>query len=124
MLGRTKLSLPVCSLSSAPPCAGLVPWTRVDHAEVVDVAGDLREKFADPEAALAVLRELPRRGEQIARRGELDAGLGEGQRLAVIASEQWLGIERIDVRRPALHEQKDHPLGPRRENAAASARGG
>src|SRR4029078_10191537 len=25
MLGRTKLSLPVCSLSVAPPCAGFVP---------------------------------------------------------------------------------------------------
>src|SRR5262245_11035865 len=28
MLGRTKLSLPVCSLSTAPPCAGLVPCSE------------------------------------------------------------------------------------------------
>src|SRR5207244_667772 len=31
ILGRTKLSLPVCSFSTAPPCAGLVPcseWTK------------------------------------------------------------------------------------------------
>ena len=27
MLGRTKLSLPVCNLSTAPPCAGFVPCT-------------------------------------------------------------------------------------------------
>jgi hypothetical protein len=39
---------------------------RAEEAQVVGVPGDLRKEFGDPQAALAVLRELPRRGEQLA----------------------------------------------------------
>ena len=38
-----------------------------------------------------------------------------GQRLAVQSLQLRLVIERIDLRRPADHEQEDHRLGPRRE---------
>ena len=38
----------------------------------------------------------------------------ERQRLAVVGGQARLGIEQVDVRRPAAHEQEDHPLGPRR----------
>ena len=40
---------------------------------------------------------------------------GSGQRLAVQPLQLGLVIERIDLRRPADHEQEDHRLGPRRE---------
>ena len=53
--------------------------------------------------------------------GELHARLREGVRLAVVALEQRLGVERVDVRRPALHEEEDDALRPRARNAAASA---
>ena len=38
-----------------------------------------------------------------------------GQRLAVVLVEQRLGVERIDLRRPAVHEQVDDVLRLRRE---------
>jgi hypothetical protein len=62
-----------------------------------------------------VLLEFPRRFQQVRRGGELHPRLGKGIRLAVVAIQQRLGIERVDVRRAAFHEQKDDPLGPRRQ---------
>ena len=59
--GRTKLSLPVCSFSSAPPWAGLVPCSEWMKQRSSTQLGDVREQLADPDAALAVLLELPRR---------------------------------------------------------------
>ena len=60
-------------------------------------------------AALAVRRELPRAAEQ------LGAGLGgvvvldvAGEILQVPLGQLRLGVEQIDVARPALHEQRDH----------------
>ena len=38
-----------------------------------------------------------------------------GRVLPGVALERGLGIKRINVRRSAVHEQKDHPLGSRRE---------
>ena len=37
-----------------------------------------------------------------------------GQRLAVVAVEHRLGIEAVDLRQAAVHEQEDDVLGPRR----------
>jgi hypothetical protein len=37
------------------------------------------------------------------------------QRLAVVRVEARLGVERVDARRAAVHEQEDHALGLRRE---------
>ena len=87
----------------------------VEDAEVVDQLGDVREERADHDPALAVLLELPGRAEQLARLGELDPRLGEGERLAVVALEEGLVVERVHVRRPPLHEEEDDPLRPRRE---------
>ena len=86
---------------------------RMDHAQVIDAARDVRKEFAHRQAALAVLLELPRRLQQVARRIELHARLGKRQRLAVVTIEQRLRIERVHLRRPAGHEQKDDSLGPR-----------
>ena len=88
---------------------------RVDHAQVVDMLGDMREQFAHRNPALAVLLELPRRLEQVVRRRELNARLIERQRFAIVPIEQRLGVERIDLRRAALHEHEDHPLRPCRK---------
>ena len=50
-------------------------------------------------------------GDRIARAGlALGAQVGAGQRLAVVLVEQRLGIERVDLRRPAVHEQVHDPL--------------
>ena len=106
---------------------GVRPVQALDEAEVVDELGDVREQVAHPRARLAVLAELPRAGEQVAGLGELHARLGERQRLARVAREQRLVVERVDLRRPAVHEAEDHPLGAwlevrRGEHAAVGLR--
>jgi hypothetical protein len=39
-------------------------------------------------------------------------GLLERQRLPLVALQPRLRIEQVDVRRPAVHEEEDHPLRP------------
>ena len=78
-------------------------------------AADVREQLADLDAALAVLVELPGRRQQVAGRRELELRLGERQRLAVHLGELRLGVEGIDVRDAAVHEQEDDAPGPGRE---------
>ena len=76
--------------------------------------GGVREQLADLDAALAVLLELERRGER-------GAGLALGrqvrhrQGLAGVFVQRRLGVERIDVGGPAVHEQVDDALGLRRK---------
>jgi len=62
-----------------------------------------------------MLLETPRRLQQVARRGRLDAGLGKGQRLAVVARQLRFVIERVNLRRSAVHEQEDDLFGTGRE---------
>ena len=93
---------------------------RVDHAEVVDAAGHVREQLADPARRSGrAAANFNGEREQVARLARDDARLGERQRLAVVALEQRLVVERVDLRRAAVHEQEDDPLGPARGSAAA-----
>jgi hypothetical protein len=84
------------------------------QADVVHAAGHVRKQLAHFDARLAVLLERPRRAEQIAGLGPLQRRLREWQRLARIARESRLGVEGIDVRRPARHEEEYDPLRARR----------
>ena len=85
----------------------------------------VREEVADPLAALAVLLELPLRPDDpplvllAAPAERLD-----GDRLAVELVQLRLVVERVDLARPAVHEQEDDALGLRRRSAAASGRAG
>ena len=81
---------------------------RADHAKVVHARGDIRKQRADRNAALAVLLERPWRLHQAADivLAERQAAL-ERHRLAVILVQARLWIERVDARRPAVHEQED-----------------
>ena len=78
--------------------------------DVINALGHVRKEFADLNAALAVLPELER-----GRKG--GAGFAfrpqilHGQRFAGIFLQSRLGIERIHVRRPAVHKKVDDPLG-------------
>ena len=81
---------------------------------------DVREELADLDAALAVRRELERRRHagppRLRRWARSRSACGP---LAVVLRERRLGVERVDVRRPAVHEQEDDPLRPRPGSAAA-----
>ena len=91
---------------------------RADDAQVVDDLGGVRQQVGDPGAAAAVLREPELRpGERqrrlVARHAGEPLALAHriGQLLAVARLEQRLVIERLELRRPAGHEQVDDALG-------------
>ena len=87
---------------------------RPDDRQVVDPPGDVGEQVADRDPALAVVAELPRALEHVAHVVEL-GGMGlDLDRLAVLAVEPGLGVEGVDLGRPAVHVQEDHALRPRR----------
>ena len=71
---------------------------------------DVREQLADLHAALAVLLERERRSHQRAGLA-LGGDRAAGQRLAVVLVEHRLGIEAVDLRQAAVHEQEDDALG-------------
>ena len=96
---------------------------RVNEAHVVHALGDVGKEFAHGDTGLPVFRELPRRFEQRARLGELHPRLRTRVRFAVIAVQQRLGVEGIDLARAALHEQEDDPLGLRRVVHSRGIRG-
>ena len=101
------------------PVPRVGPVHRVDHAEVVHAPGQMREQLADRDPALAVLPEPERRAEQIPRLARHHPRLGERQGLAVVALQERLMVERVDLRRPAVHEQEDDPLRAGREMSLA-----
>ena len=82
---------------------------------IVGVVADVREQVADQQSRFAARLELPRAGEQVAGLGELDSRFLAGVWLAIVLLERGLVIKRIDLRRPAVHEQEDDALGLRLE---------
>src|SRR5579862_851774 len=90
---------------------------RTDHANVVDALRRLREKFRDFDAAFPVFLKRKRRLERRARLA-FRLRIVERQRFAVILRQHRLRVERIDMRRPAVHEQMNHALGLRRQRRA------
>ena len=97
-------------LEGRPGVVDVVGDHRADHAEVVDVRRQVRQELAHLGPALAVFRELPRGGQQVARLDALEPRLLERERLAVHRGHLRLGIEQVDVRRPARHVEEDAAL--------------
>ena len=104
-------------------------------ATAIRVAGGVRHEPAHPGPAPAVLPErLDRRQEQLPlgiarhRAEPLRAQVLLGHGLAVHLLEPRLPVEEVHVRRGAVHEEVDHPLGLRgevresRERAAGGRR--
>ena len=82
---------------------------RADHADVVDDARRRRKQFRDLGAALSVLRELPRAAEELLVR-PLDEAVNDVATVLgpMMFGQLGLGVEQVDVRRPAVHEHRDH----------------
>jgi hypothetical protein len=87
----------------------------VDEREVVDDLPERGDAVVDVLPGLPVPLPLPRRRERLAR-GRLEQLdlLARVPRLAVIADEPGLVVERVALAGRPGHEQLDHPLGPRR----------
>ena len=89
------------------------PVKRADNAKVINMLSDVWKQIAHRGATFAVLAELPRGPQQVARAVKLDPALGKRERLTVLSIEARFGVEGVHMRRSAQHEQKDHPLGAR-----------
>ena len=103
---------------------GHVGVHRADDADVVDVLGGVREDLADFEPALAVLlRTCKGDGKAAPVRRSVRRFAGR-QRLAGILGQRGLGVERIDLARPAIGEDVDDLFGLGRELRLLRARAG
>ena len=81
--------------------------------------GDVREQLADLDARTApCFANLNGDGSRLPVFVRSSCGISNGSGLPLSLVEPRLGVERVDVRRPARHEQEDDPLRPRREHAA------
>jgi len=93
---------------------GRVGVHRADDADVVNAAGDVRKQLADFDAALAVFLGFERRRKRRSRLA-FSGAMNARQRLAGVLIQEWLGVERIDLRHAAVPKQKDQPIGFGRE---------
>jgi hypothetical protein len=90
---------------------GKVGDHRTHYREIINAACDMRKQLAHRDPALAVLSKLPRRFQHLAHVVELRGGHLHFDCLAMLAIEPRLGIERIDLRRPSIHVEKDDVFG-------------
>ena len=98
---------------------------RSDHADVVRAFSHVGEEFAHFEPRLSVTLEAEGRLHQRAG-SPFRLDLSRRQRLAVVLLEGGFGIEGVDLRDAAVHEQEDHVLRARLEMRLRhrTARGG
>ena len=97
----------------------LIGVQRANQADVVGTRGDVRQQIGKLHAALAVALEFSRAGPE---RGvfldKREPHVFQQRRRKLLAGQLGqlrLGIEQVELRRCAVHEQEDAPLGPRRE---------
>ena len=102
-------------LANAADVVQAIGRAAADDRDVVDAGGDFGIPIADPCARLAMLPELALAAEQIGVGGAAHRRHWPhetiGQRLAGQLVERRLGIEQVDVARPAVHEAPDDRFG-------------
>src|SRR5579864_4541009 len=109
---------------------GHIRMHGANDANVVNALCGVWKDFAYFDAALAVLLKLVWRGERgpgLALRAQILAWQGLARELR----QHRLGVEGVEVRRPAIHEKMNHALGlgrevrpPRRQRMVAVGRSG
>ena len=87
----------------------------LDETKIVDDACDIGKQLADPGSALAVLLKLPGRFEEVEGFAGNDLWTLEGKWFPVVALQERLVVEGVDLRRPSVHEQENDSLCPSRE---------
>jgi hypothetical protein len=80
---------------------------RPQHTQLIGPRRQLGEQLADLEPRLTMLLEFPRRREQVSRGGKFELRLGDGKGLTIQFGELGLGVEGVDMRHPAVHEEKN-----------------
>ncbi len=88
---------------------------RTDHTKVIRAAAKVWKQFADFKPRLTMFVKTKRRFHQSAR-FSLRLFFRSGRPLPIVLRQLRLGIKRIDLARPAIHEQMNDPLGSRREH--------
>ena len=86
---------------------------RTDDTALVDYLADMRKRFADFNAALPMPGKFERRRHKTSSIGFF-VNLAGRLRILVFLQRRHR-VERVNVRRSAVHEQKNHPLGLGRE---------
>jgi hypothetical protein len=87
---------------------------RADDRHVVNDAGELRQQFADLDAAPAIALEFKGRGKKPGR-GALGAQIHRFGALSRIFEQGGLGIEHVDLGRPAIQVEHDDMPGLHRQ---------
>ena len=88
---------------------------RTHNREVIHARRDMREEFTHRRAALAIFLKFPRRAERAAVVVELRRLHFHPERLAVFRGQPRLRVERVHLRRPAIHVEEDDVLRLRRK---------
>jgi hypothetical protein len=81
-----------------------------NDAQVISACGNMREQFTDGKSARTVLGKLPGAPQRQTILVELRSLLGHRKWLPIEGLQLWLGIERVDLRHTAIHEQEDDVL--------------
>lgn len=81
---------------------------RSNHAHVVDHFTDMRKQLTDLDATLAVFFEFKGRSIRSTRLPLRSQIIRNGLPMKLV--ESWLGIKRVNLRRPTVHEQVDYRL--------------
>src|SRR5205823_302634 len=89
---------------------------RADEGHVIHNAGEVGEEFGHFDPALAVLLKFPRAAEQFFGRA-IDETESYLSRVILPATpgQFRFRVEQVDVARTAVHEERDHGAGARRE---------
>ncbi len=89
---------------------------RANDRNVIDHPSQVRQQLGDFRSARTLFGKLPRRAKHLGTRLSRVVVLHlAGELLPVEFVELRLGIEQVHLARPALHEHRDHRLGPRRK---------
>ena len=75
----------------------IVGVRAVDHTQIVHALRHVRKQFADPNATLAMLLELPRGLEQIERLTRNNSLTFKRKWFSVVALKEWFVIEGVNL---------------------------
>src|SRR6185436_7959352 len=80
---------------------------RAYDCQLIHMLSNVREQFAHRYPAVAVTSKLPRTGESVTVVVELSLLDLHFERLSVLGLQPWLWVPSVDLRRPAVHIEKD-----------------